>query len=243
MFNILVVEDNINQCKNLVNLISQTNYNIKLYHMAFSGKEALEVIISEKIDFIILDLNLPDMSGVDIIEKLEKEELIRYKNCILVISGQEEMISKICNSSYVYKYMYKPYNIDALNNYINEMIEDKEVLIKDKKTKQHINSELKKLNFDYALLGTKYLEDCIFEAYNKNIENSYNLKKDLYPIIAKKYNTSVHNIKCRINRATENMYYQCPIKVLQNYLEFNIDEKPKTKLIIYSVLDKLAKSQ
>lgn len=44
MFNMLVIEDDALQCKQLVNIISSSISNIKLYSMSFNGEEALEII-------------------------------------------------------------------------------------------------------------------------------------------------------------------------------------------------------
>ena len=38
------------------------------------GKEALEIILNTTVDFLITDLNLPDVSGVDLILKIKKEK-------------------------------------------------------------------------------------------------------------------------------------------------------------------------
>lgn len=66
-----------------------------------------------------------------------------------------------------------------------------------------------------------------------------NLQKDIYPIIASIYNTSVHNVKCNINNATEAMYYKCDATVLKEYFKFFDDNKPTTKTVIYTVLNKI----
>lgn len=68
MINILVVEDDIIQLKQIVNYISQKNENVKLCGLTFSGDEALNLLMTEKIDIILLDLKLNGMSGVDVIK-------------------------------------------------------------------------------------------------------------------------------------------------------------------------------
>ena len=65
MVNILVVEDDVIQSKQIINYISQKNKNIKLYGMADSGEETLTLLLSGEIDIIILDLKLTGINGVD----------------------------------------------------------------------------------------------------------------------------------------------------------------------------------
>ena len=61
MFNMLVIEDDALQCKQLVNIISSSISNIKLYSMSFNGEEALEIIKNSDIEIILMDLILPDI--------------------------------------------------------------------------------------------------------------------------------------------------------------------------------------
>ena len=74
MFNILIIEDDAIQCKQLVNFISSSITDLKLYSMTFDGNEALEIIKNKKIDIIILDLLLPDISGLNILQYIEENK-------------------------------------------------------------------------------------------------------------------------------------------------------------------------
>ena len=87
MFNMLIVEDELIQAQHLVNCICKKFSNIRLYGIASTGKEAIQIIKEEKIDIIILDLKLPDISGKKIISYIEEHNLIKYKNSIIVVSG------------------------------------------------------------------------------------------------------------------------------------------------------------
>ncbi len=53
---------------------------------ARDGKTALEAAASEKPDLVILDVHLPDMSGVDIMEKLA---LMPYKPVVIMLTGDD----------------------------------------------------------------------------------------------------------------------------------------------------------
>ena len=96
---------------------------------------------------------------------------------------------------------------------------------------------MKKLNFNFSYIGTKYLVECIFEIYlNKNYEN-FNLNRDFYPIISKRYNISVNNVKCNITQAYMKMLCDCSIKQLENYLKIYVGiQNPKKKEVINAIL-------
>ena len=67
-----------------------------------------------------------------------------------------------------------------------------------------------------------------------------NLSKSVYPVVAKNYKESIHNIKCRINYETKEMYLSCEMQRLQDYFNYLIDTKPNVKTVINTVINKLA---
>lgn len=83
--NLLIIEDNENARKAMIILIG--NGDVKCFEAA-TGKEALELYEHNNIDCIILDIGLPDMSGFDLIQKLES---IKGQNMppIIVYTGKE----------------------------------------------------------------------------------------------------------------------------------------------------------
>ena len=106
-----------------------------------------------------------------------------------------------------------------------------------------IKDELKYLGYNPKYYGTKYLIDVIYILFKSNDEYyDDNLKKTVYPIIAKKYKRSVLNIKCNIINATDIMVYECEEKKLIQYLGYYEYVKPGPKKIIEAILNKLRKN-
>ncbi len=67
----LIVEDNAFMAKVLSDMLRQQSIaDILLLGLAYSGKEALSMIASEKPDVVFLDIELPDMNGFEILSKL-----------------------------------------------------------------------------------------------------------------------------------------------------------------------------
>ncbi len=82
---LLVVEDDDVQRMSVVELIG--NGDVKTTAVA-TGEEALSVLKDERFDCMVLDLRLPDMSGFELIEKLQTE-LGRYDLPIIIYTGKE----------------------------------------------------------------------------------------------------------------------------------------------------------
>ncbi|HET6889896.1 MAG TPA: response regulator, partial [Pyrinomonadaceae bacterium] len=82
---LLVVEDDDVQRMSVVELIG--NSDVKTTAVA-TGQEALDVLKDERFDCMVLDLRLPDMSGFELIERLQTD-LGRYDLPIIVYTGKE----------------------------------------------------------------------------------------------------------------------------------------------------------
>ena len=59
--------------------------------------------------------------------------------------------------------------------------------------------------------------------------------------MARRYNTSIHNVKSNINRTNNSMYYTCNVEKLKKYFTFDIDTKPKIKTVINTIINKISK--
>ena len=130
MFNILVVDDNLNYSKNLINFLLKSNSNIKLTGIATDGKEALNYLISKEynIDIILLDLKMPYYTGIELIENLKNFNLYNYNQSIIVISGEESLLSYAISETYIYSYINKSVGfekiLDELDNLVKLKLEE-----------------------------------------------------------------------------------------------------------------------
>jgi CheY-like chemotaxis protein len=79
---------------------------------ACNGKEACEKVEKETFDLIIMDINMPVMSGLEAINIL----LPKYKIPIVVISALSEDSSELVDAilAGASNYLHKPYDLDEL---------------------------------------------------------------------------------------------------------------------------------
>ena len=105
---ILVVEDD----KAIGNLIKMTlatqHYDYDIVH---DGQSALQEILLKRPDVIILDLGLPDIDGVNLIQKIRSWSLTP----IIVVSARDEEYDKINSlDSGADDYVTKPFSVEEL---------------------------------------------------------------------------------------------------------------------------------
>jgi two-component system KDP operon response regulator KdpE len=78
---------------------------------AATGKEGLEMAIEKKPDVVVVDLGLPDMGGVDVIDNLRRWSTVP----IVVLSGRTDSVQKVeALNRGADDYVTKPFNVEEL---------------------------------------------------------------------------------------------------------------------------------
>lgn len=104
---ILVVEDDARLAKLLLQELSETGYDVTV---AANGTEALESTAKNAFDLVILDLNLPDVDGIEVAKRLEHTDL-----SILMLTARADVQSRV-DGLYAgaSDYLTKPFSIHEL---------------------------------------------------------------------------------------------------------------------------------
>lgn len=127
MYKAIIVDDEAKACHVLKSLIEEIDLDIFISHVINYPVDAIEIINENKPDLLFLDIDMPYMSGFDILEKLNDIEL----EIIFVTGHNEYAINafKFAASGYV----LKPIDLDDLRNTIETSI--KRIAIK--KSQEH----------------------------------------------------------------------------------------------------------
>jgi len=89
MINLLVADDNMHYSKNLINYLMSKNNEIRLINVSTDGQEVINNICTQTIDILMLDLKMPRLSGIQVLEKI-KELKLEKNPIIIVVSGEVE---------------------------------------------------------------------------------------------------------------------------------------------------------
>lgn len=186
----------------------------------------------------MIDLSSLVEDGIKLINYIKKKNIEKYNSSIIIITDDVKILKKINENKFIFNYCLKFNDIEIINN-LNNLVNENQERIPIKLVKNKIKIELEKLYFNFSYLGTKYLYECIYQCYYQKDYYNINLSKDIYPIISKRYNKSINSIKINIFQASYIMYCSNDKISLSKYFGYRIIEKPKTKDIIFIVLQKI----
>ncbi|MCH7415044.1 response regulator [Belliella sp. R4-6] len=111
---ILIVEDDVVFCKLLTRFLSKNNFQVM---DAQNGRDALELMELNDFGFAILDYRLPDMNGIDILEKLKS--INQGSKVVLITRYGDQDIATEAIEKGADAFVSKPINPDDLLNVIN----------------------------------------------------------------------------------------------------------------------------
>ena len=114
-----------------IELMLDQETDIEVAGIVDSGLEAVEFLKKEKVDLLILDLSMPQMNGLEVLEELERWS-IEVKTLILTMHDREDLIRQVVKKK-VNGYVLKNTNQGKLIHAIRQIHEgysffDEEVL-------------------------------------------------------------------------------------------------------------------
>ena len=125
---LLIAEDEKDMQNIIVDFMKQGGHSCIL---ANDGVEALSILENNTVDLIILDINLPDLSGFDLIEQIK----IMNLNIPILILSACDLDSDILHGFNLgaEDYVTKPFNIEILHKKINVILKrnTKNIFYKD----------------------------------------------------------------------------------------------------------------
>ncbi len=119
MKRVLVIEDNVDNMELITFILEKNGYStIK----AENGKIGIEIALEEKPDFIMLDIQLPDMNGLDVLQAIRGSDINGEVPVIAITSyamsgDREKMLAAGCDG-----YIEKPIDPVTIINQIREII-------------------------------------------------------------------------------------------------------------------------
>ena len=195
MIRVMVAEDCMEQYYDCCEFLTKDK-DIEVISRTVDGKSTIKEYLSNKPDILLLDLELPNLNGIEVINKLSLDIIEKKKCNIIITTGNDFMKQDITNASKIYKIFSKPYDYEDLLSTIKEIGGSNEEL--DKKA---IKEFFASFNINPYSRGTRYIADAIQLAYN-DIDLLSNVT-ELYKKVAILNNEKVNRIQRSIRSSID----------------------------------------
>ena len=116
---VLYIEDNSSNIDLVTQILLAMRPNIKLITSVY-GKDTVALAYEHKPNLILLDLNLPDIDGAEVVELLKKE--VQIKDIPVVVVSADAMPAQVSNllAAGVKQYLTKPFDVSQFLQVIDK---------------------------------------------------------------------------------------------------------------------------
>ena len=211
------------------------------------GLKGEKLIRDKSPDVVILDMILPGLDGIGLMQRTYEK---RPKFIMLSSIKKEEIIANAINSGAEY-YMIKPVDNDIVIDRVRQMVDsdiiEQNARIADMREKLEVDLESKvtgiihEVGVPAHIKGYQYLREAIIMTVN-NMDLINSITKQLYPTVAKRYNTTPSRVERAIRHAIEVAWDRGDTDVLNSFFGYTIASgkgKPTNSEFIAMIADKL----
>lgn len=256
---VLIADDNKEFCS-ILNDYLLNQKDIVVTGIAKDGREALELIQQKQPDLVVLDIIMPHLDGLGVLEKLNGMDLDKMPRVIVLSAvGQDKITQQAITLGADY-YVVKPFDMDIFTKRIREMFSTQDVETKRRSVstqvvqreaaatsrgpidlETEITSIIHEIGVPAHIKGYMYLREAITMVVN-DMELLSAITKELYPSIAKKYNTTASRVERAIRHAIEVAWGRGQVDAINKlfgYTVHNEKGKPTNSEFIAIIADKL----
>jgi CheY-like chemotaxis protein len=158
-FKILWVDDEIDLLKPHILFLEKKNYEVTT---CTSGTEAIEMIDEQIFDIVLLDENMPGLTGLETLAELKEKQ--NNLPVVMITKSEEEYIMEEAIGSKIADYLIKPVNPNQILLSLKKNLDHSRLI--SEKTTSNYQQEFRKIAMDMAMVNS--IEEWI-ELYQKLI--------------------------------------------------------------------------
>lgn len=263
--NVVIVDDNPMILNTLDEVIS-SEAGLSVIGRADNGKDAIDMIKDTQPDVVLLDLVMPQMDGITVVENIKKKTSMLKNPSFIILSavGGEQMTEEAFQAGANY-FLMKPFDKDILVNKIRRIgkrpvrpvpgkvleaplkaaTPEEAAMNREEYMKEHLETDITKMLHELGIpahiKGYQYLRDAISMVV-RDREMMEAVTKILYPEIAKKNYTSSSRVERAIRHAIEVAWGRGSLEVIDELFGYTISTgkgKPTNSEFIALIADKI----
>lgn len=254
--NIAIADDNERMVELLSTLVKEDK-ELELVGQANNGQEIYKIIKEKEPDVVLLDIIMPKMDGLTVMEKVNEDPSIRKHPAFIIISavGQERITEDAFRLGACY-YIMKPFDNDMVLNRIKQFRKFGRGIrrenrgtgslgrageISEKNLQIDVTDIIHEIGVPAHIKGYQYLRDAIIMSV-EDTEMLNSITKILYPTIAKKHQTTPSRVERAIRHAIEVAWSRGKMDTIDALFGYTVNNgkgKPTNSEFIALIADKI----
>ena len=253
---VVIVDDNIRML-NLLEEVLKSDGEIDVLGKAENGIDALELIKEKSPDVDLLDLIMPKLDGLGVLEKIKKSNDMKKTPSFIVITaiGQERVTENAFELGASY-YILKPFDNNMVLSRIKQLKSESHVRLvenhklntfdnpnsyKEKNLESDVTNIIHEIGVPAHIKGYQYLRDAIMMSVDDN-EMLNSITKQLYPSIAKRHKTTPSRVERAIRHAIEVAWSRGKMDTIDDLFGYTVSNgkgKPTNSEFVALIADKI----
>lgn len=255
--NIAIADDN----RQTLELLGEILEGEKDYHVvgkADNGNEAYNMIMKTRPDVVLMDIVMPGMDGISVMEKIKSNaEMKDSTSFIVTAAGSENLTAEAFKLGASY-YIMKPFTREIILDKLRRLTGYKNkttMLSGSRRVKPYVNKAeymeqnlendvtqmLHEIGIPAHIKGYQYLRDAIIISVGDQ-EMLTSVTKILYPTIAKKHDTTPSRVERAIRHAIEVAWNRGEMDTINDLFGYTVSTgkgKPTNSEFIALIADKI----
>lgn len=254
---VLIAEDNPRIAAQIEHIL-QEDLEIKIVGKAEDGLETMAMIEETEPDLLLLDLIMPKLDGLGVLERLYKNKESGKRPETIVISGiaQERITETAFNLGAAY-YILKPFDNEMILNHVRQfkpgarkfIASPEEHRRSDEMARYNLESDVTNIIHEIGvpahIKGYQYLRDAIMMSVDDS-EMLNSITKILYPSIAKQHGTTPSRVERAIRHAIEVAWSRGKVDTIDELFGYTVHNgkgKPTNSEFVALIADKIRLEQ
>ena len=253
---VAIADDNENMLKVLGQVIGQEQ-DLSVVGTATNGEDTFHIIKEKEPDVVLLDIIMPQIDGLTVMEKVHKDKEIRKTPAFIIISaiGRDSVTEDAFNMGASY-YIMKPFDNDIVLSRIKNVRRpaagrgaevrkinayEKAEETKERNLEADVTDIIHEIGVPAHIKGYQYLRDAIVMSVN-DMDMLNSITKILYPTIAKKYQTTSSRVERAIRHAIEVAWSRGKMDTIDEMFGYTIHNgkgKPTNSEFIALITDRI----
>jgi len=250
---ILLVDDNEEFCQLLAEFF-EINNGFNVVEVLNNGVQVVEYLENnDKPDLLILDIIMPHLDGIGVLEELDSRNLIQDMKIIaLTALGHDKIMKNIFDLGAHY-YIMKPFDLDKLVDRINLLMNSeseepsRDIYLKNIKMEteeenftRYITDIIHELGVPAHIKGYRYIRHAV-ELVIKDMDLLGAVTKELYPQVSEEFDSTPSRVERAIRHAIDVAWKRGNQKALKKYFKNNLNDnsKPTNSQFIARIADEI----